>query len=222
MLFQLIVPVAIALAITSTLVATADDAQELVYSYFQDDDHDDVIDVQTVIDVGRRDLVEIQVFNTDTIGSALNFALYESGDIPNAVPPSDAFSISDIDPASELLGASNVRTFLYENEFSAIGAWLIPPTAAEVTADANAPYAAAAAHWFGFETPAAGIPTGGEAVYGGIAIGDFRQVRFGFADTDSDPSTPPAQISTNVESYYVRGFAQFDADFGNGEMNGQG
>ena len=215
-------PVAIALAITSTLIAAADDAQELVYSYFQDGDEmnarDGVIDLTPASEDpnGRQ----FDVFNTATVGS-VDFALYESGDIPNAVPPSAAFSISDIDPASELLGASNVRTFLYENEFSAIGAWLIPPTDAEVTADANAPYAAAAAHWFGFETPAAGIPTGGEAVYGGIAIGDFRQVRFGFADTDSDPSTPPAQISTNVESYYVRGFAQFDADFGNGEMNGQ-
>ena len=187
-------PVAIALAITSTLVATADNAQELVYSYFVDADVNDAID---------------PVYNTDTVGS-LDFALYQSGDIPNPLPPSDAFSISDIDPASELLGASNVRTFLYENEFSAIGAWLIPPTAEEVNADANAPYAAAAAHWFGFETPANGIPTTGEAVYGGIAVGDFRQVRFDNAGAFAGKS-----------SYYVRGNAQFDADFANDEMNGR-
>ncbi len=207
-------PVAIALAITSTLIAATDDAQELVYSYFQDGDEmnarDGVIDLTPASEDpnGRQ----FDVFNTATVGS-VDFALYQSGDIPNPLLPivdDGTFSISDIDPASELLGASNVRTFLYENEFSAIGAWLIPPTAAEVTADANAPYAAAAAHWFGFETPAAGIPTGGEAVYGGIAIGDFRQVTFDNAGEFAGKS-----------SYYVRGNAQFDADFGNGEMNGQ-
>ena len=202
-------PVAIALAITSTLVATADDAQELVYSYFRDSDGNGDPDVNP----------ETGGFFFDEIVGTVDFALYESGDIPT--PSDDAFSINELDSGTELLGASNVRTFLFENEFSAIGAWLIPPTAEEVTADADAPYAAAAAHWFGFETPADRIPTTGEAVYGGIAIGDLRQVRFGFADTDSDPSTPPAQISTNVESYYVRGFAQFDADFGNDEMDGR-
>ena len=191
-------PVAIALAITSTLIATADNAQELVYSYFVDADRNGGVDV---------DAVGNPVSDTAPVGT-VDFALYQSGDIPNPLPPSDAFSISDIDPASELLGASNVRTFLYENEFSAIGAWLIPPTAEEV--NANAPYAAAAAHWFGFETPANGIPTTGDAVYGGIAVGDFRQVRFDNAGAFAGKS-----------SYYVRGNAQFDADFANDEMNGR-
>ena len=201
-------PVAIALAITSTLIATADNAQELVYSYLRDSD-DNGLDVNP----------ETGGFFFDQIVGSVDFALYQSGDIPNPLPPS-GFSISDIDPASELLGASNVRTFLFENEFSAIGAWLIPPTDAEVTADANAPYAAAAAHWFGFETPADRIPTTGEAVYGGIAVGDLRQVSFRFADTDSDPLTPLDE-TVNVESYYVRGNAHFEADFANDEMDGR-
>ena len=191
-------PVAIALAITSTLIATADNAQELVYSYLRDSD-DNGLDVNP----------ETGGFFFDQIVGSVDFALYQSGDIPNPLPPS-GFSISDIDPASELLGASNVRTFLFENEFSAIGAWLIPPTDAEVTADANAPYAAAAAHWFGFETPADRIPTADQAVYGGIATGDFRQVTFDNAGEFAGKS-----------SYYVRGNAQFDANFGTGEMNGQ-
>ena len=205
-------PVAIALPITSTLVAAEDDVQELVYSYLVDADGDDAIDV---------DGNGFDVINTDTIGSALNFALYQSGDIPNPLPPSDAFSISQIDSSRELLGRSNVRTFLYENEFSAIGAWLIPPTAEEVNADADAAYYAAAAHWFGFETPVDRIPTAGQAVYGGIATGDFRQVRFRFADTDNDPDTPLDETITNVESYYVHGNAQFDADFATSEMDGE-
>ena len=205
-------PVAIALAITSTLVAAEDDVQELVYSYLVDADGDDAIDV---------DGNGFDVINTDTIGSALNFALYQSGDIPNPLPPSDAFSISQIDSSRELLGRSNVRTFLYENEFSAIGAWLIPPTAEEINADADAAYYAAAAHWFGFETPADRIPTTDRAVYGGIATGDFRQVRFRFADTDNDPDTPLDETITNVESYYVHGNAQFDADFATSEMDGE-
>ena len=136
------------------------------------------------------------------------------------------FSISDIDSSRELLGKSNVRTFLYENEFSAIGVWLIPPS------DTDASYYAAAAHWFGFETPAVvpcplplrpcadRIPTTGQAVYGGIAVGDFRQARFRFADTDSDPLTPLDETVT-VESYYVFGGAQFEADFATSEMDGQ-
>ena len=205
-------PVAIALAITSTLVATADNAQELVYSYLRDSDGNG-LDVNT----------ETGGFFFDQIVGSVDFALYQSGDIPNPLLPiteDGTFSISQIDSNSELLGASNVRTFLYENEFSAIGAWLIPPTAEEVTADLDAPYYAAAAHWFGFETPADRIPRGGEAVYGGIAVGDFRQARFRFADTDSDPLTPLDETVT-VESYYVFGGAQFDADFGTGEMDGQ-
>ena len=205
-------PVAIALPITSTLVAAADDVQELVYSYFVDANDDGMIDV------GGDGF---EVFNTDTIGSALDFALYQSGEITNPLPPTDDFSISEIDPSRELLGRSNVRTFLYENEFSAIGAWLIPPTAEEVNDDADAAYYAAAAHWFGFETPVDRIPTAGQAVYGGIATGDFRQVRFRFADTDNDPDTPLDETITNVESYYVHGNAQFDADFATSEMDGE-
>ena len=190
-------PVAIALAITSTLIATANDVQDLGYSYSVDTDGNGIDLVNAFASLG-----------------SVNFALYQSGEIPNALPPSEAFSISQIDPSRELLGKSNVRTFLFENEFSAIGAWLIPPSAEEeaAAADANedAPYYAAAAHWFGFETPAAGIPTGDEAVYGGIAIGDFRQVTFDNAGEFAGKS-----------SYYVRGNAQFDANFGTGEMNGQ-
>ena len=197
-------PVAIALAITSTLVATADDAQELVYSYFQDGDGTTAPD--GVIDV---DAEGNQIYNTATVGSA-NFALYESGDIPHPSTQNNIFSINELDSGTELLGASNVRTFLFENEFSAIGAWLIPPTAEEVTADANAPYAAAAAHWFGFETPVDRVPTTGQAVYGGIAVGDFRQVTF-----------DNAGVFAGKRSYYIQGFAQFDADFGTGEMGGR-
>ena len=192
-------PVAIALAITSTLIATANDVQDLGYSYSVDTDSNGI----------DLDAAGNPVNAFASLGS-VDFALYQSGDIPNPLPPSDAFSISQIDPSRELLGASNVRTFLFENEFSAIGAWLIPPTAEEVNADAEAPYYAAAAHWFGFETPADRIPTMDEAVYGGIAIGDFRQVTFDNAGEFAGKS-----------SYYVRGNAQFDANFGTGEMNGQ-
>ena len=198
-------PVAIALPITSTLVAADDDVQELVYSYFQDLDGDGMIDLLPPDGSG----FQFEVFETITVGS-LDFALYESGEIPNALPPSTDFSISEIDPSRELLGRSNVRTFLYENEFSAIGAWLIPPTAEEVNADANAPYYAAAAHWFGFQTPVDRIPTAGQAVYGGIATGDFRQVTF-----------DNAGVFAGKRSFYVHGNAQFEADFANDEMDGQ-
>ena len=198
-------PVAIALAITSTLVATADNAQELVYSYLRDSGGNG-LDVNT----------ETGGFFFDQIVGSVAFALYESGEITNPLPPitegedESDFSISQIDPSRELLGRSNVRTFLYENEFSAIGAWLIPPTAEEVNADADAPYYAAAAHWFGFETPADRIPRGGEAVYGGIAVGDFRRVTFDNAGEFA-----------GKRSFYVFGGAQFEADFATSEMDGQ-
>ena len=86
-------PVAIALAITSTLVATADDAAEMVYSYFRDtqnngdgsDGADGVIDVRTETNSNGEE-VEIPVYNTRTVGS-VDFALYESGDIPNPLLP---------------------------------------------------------------------------------------------------------------------------------------
>ena len=198
-------PVAIALPITSTLVAAEDDVQELVYSYFVDADDDGMIDLLPPDGSG----FQFEVFETVTVGS-LDFALYESGEIPNALPPSTDFSISQIDPNAELLGKSNVRTFLYENEFSAIGAWLIPPTAEEINVDADAPYYAAAAHWFGFETPVDRIPTGGEAVYGGIAVGDFRQVTF-----------DNAGVFAGKRSFYVHGSAQFDANFDTSEMDGE-
>ena len=211
-------PVAIALPITSTLVAAEDNVQELVYSYFVDaeDNTDGSLRSDGVIDLtpasedpnGRQ----FDVFNTATVGS-VDFALYQSGDIPDvpdALPPTEDFSISQIDSSRELLGRSNVRTFLYENEFSAIGAWLIPPTAEEVTADPDAPYYAAAAHWFGFETPVDRIPTAGRAVYGGIATGDFRQVTF-----------DNAGVFAGKRSFYVHGSAQFEADFANAEMDGE-
>ena len=206
-------PVAIALPITSTLVGADNDVQELVYSYFVDATNN--INGNSVPD-GMIDLLppdgsgfQFEVFETITVGS-LDFALYESGEIPNALPPSTDFSISQIDSSRELLGRSNVRTFLYENEFSAIGAWLIPPTAEEVTADPDAPYYAAAAHWFGFQTPVDRIPTTGRAVYGGIATGDFRQVTF-----------DNAGVFAGKRSFYVHGNAQFEADFANDEMDGQ-
>ncbi len=201
-------PVAIALPITSTLVAADDDVQELVYSYFQDLDGDGMIDLLPPDGSG----FQFEVFETITVGS-LDFALYQSGDIPDvpdALPPTEDFSISQIDSSRELLGRSNVRTFLYENEFSAIGAWLIPPTAEEINADEDAPYYAAAAHWFGFETPVDRIPTAGRAVYGGIATGDFRQVTF-----------DNAGVFAGKRSFYVHGNAQFEADFANDEMDGQ-
>ena len=198
-------PVAIALPITSTLVAADDDVQELVYSYFQDLDGDGMIDLLPPDGSG----FQFEVFETITVGS-LDFALYQSGEIPNALPPTDDFSVSQIDPNAELLGRSNIRTFLYENEFSAIGAWLIPPTAEEINADADAPYYAAAAHWFGFQTPVDRIPTAGQAVYGGIATGDFRQVTF-----------DNAGAFAGKRSFYVFGSAQFDADFTTSEMDGE-
>ena len=206
-------PVAIALPITSTLVAAEDDVQELVYSYFVDATNningnpgpDGMIDLLPPDGSG----FQFEVFETITVGS-LDFALYQSGEIPNALPPTDDFSVSQIDPNAELLGRSNIRTFLYENEFSAIGAWLIPPTAEEINADADAPYYAAAAHWFGFQTPVDRIPTAGQAVYGGIATGDFRQVTF-----------DNAGAFAGKRSFYVFGSAQFDADFTTSEMDGE-
>ena len=209
-------PVAIALPITSTLVGADNDVQELVYSYFVDATNningdpgaDNMIDLTPADGSG----FQFEVFETITVGS-LDFALYQSGDIPDvpdALPPTEDFSISQIDSSRELLGRSNVRTFLYENEFSAIGAWLIPPTAEEINADEDAPYYAAAAHWFGFETPVDRIPTAGRAVYGGIATGDFRQVTF-----------DNAGVFAGKRSFYVHGNAQFEADFANDEMDGQ-
>ena len=209
-------PVAIALPITSTLVGADNDVQELVYSYFVDATNningdpgaDNMIDLTPADGSG----FQFEVFETITVGS-LDFALYQSGDIPDvpdALPPTEDFSISQIDSSRELLGRSNVRTFLYENEFSAIGAWLIPPTAEEINADADAPYYAAAAHWFGFQTPVDRIPTAGQAVYGGIATGDFRQVTF-----------DNAGAFAGKRSFYVFGSAQFDADFTTSEMDGE-